>query len=200
MSAPRIEKRLTARFLAVVGLLAMVVALAPSVALAKGDAEKFRANGIIRGAVGPGASSVVDIKISRWTTEEEREDLLEALRDKGTKGLYDELRKQKKAGFFQIRGEVSYRTLYNHQIVDGSKRRIVIATDRPIEFMEVYDRDISLQFPIALAVIDFDDEKGTGEGIVMYGAELVYNEDKDTLEITNFAQQPVLLGDVRKLQ
>ena len=76
----------------------------------------------------------------------------------------------------------------------------LIATDRPVAFKEVNDHDISLQFPISLAIIDFDDEAGTGEGIVMYGAELVYNEDKDMLEITNYANQPVLLGDVRKLK
>ena len=118
MSAGRLEKRAFVKVVAFAGLVAMVVALAPSVALAKSDvSEKFRANGMIKGAIGRGASSVVDIKITRWSTDEEREDLLDALRRKGTKGLYDELRKQKKVGFFQIRGEVSYRTLYSHQTV-----------------------------------------------------------------------------------
>lgn len=161
--------------------------------------ELYRANAMVPGAVGPGSAASVDIKINRFSTDEEEEKLRMALKAHGPKGLYDKMKKQKKTGFVAIRGERGYPTYYTQEIRDGGKRNILILTDREIYFEEVYNREITMQFPFTMITMMLDEE-GNGEGTAILGAELKWDEAKDVLRITGYSAEPIRLEGIRLIK
>jgi hypothetical protein len=170
-------------------------------AQAKGDkvGELYRANAMVPFAVGPGATGSVDIKIGRWSTEEEEQRLRDALRQKGTEGLFNEMKRQKKTGFVAVRGERGYPTYYAQELLEGDQRTILILTDREIEFEEVYNREISLQFPFTMISMTVDGT-GNGTGMAILGAELVWDEQQDVLRVTGYSAEPIRLEGIRLIK
>lgn len=168
---------------------------------AKGDkvSELYRANAMVPGAVGPGASASVDIKINKFSTEEEEEDLRMALKAHGPQGLHKRMKKHQKTGFVAIRGERGYPTYYTQEIMDAGKRNILILTDREIYFEEVYNREISTQFPFTMIMMELDDE-GNGKGTAILGAELVWDEKQDALKVTGYSAEPIRLEGIQLIK
>ena len=160
--------------------------------------ELYRSNAMAQGLVGTGATANVDIKITRLSTEEEEEELLEALRVGGPKRLHSELRNQKKVGFIAVVGERGYPLYYADLVEEGGKKTYFLATDRPIDFFEAYWNNISLQFPFTLITMTVDAE-GNGTGQAILGAEVIFDEAKDTLNITNYDALPVRLEGIRRV-
>ena len=139
-------------------LLAVVAFLAVSaLAQAKGS-ELYRANVMVPGVVGSGSTSVVDIKINRWSTEKEETELREALQVGGPERLFNEMKRQQKTGFIALRGDRGYPHYYASEISEGGQRHILILTDREIYFEEVYNREISMQFPFTMITMALDEE------------------------------------------
>jgi hypothetical protein len=172
-----------------------------SSASAKGDkvSELYRANAMVPGVVGPGAAASVDIKINRFSTDAEEGSLRLALKAHGPEGLYDKMKKQQKTGFVAIRGERGYPTYYTQEIMDGGKRNLLILTDREIYFEEVYNREISMQFPFTMITMALDEE-GNGEGTAILGAELKWDEAKDVLRITGYSAEPIRLEGIKLIK
>ena len=182
-------------------LLVVGVLITTSSATAKGDkvSELYRANAMVPGAVGPGASASVDIKITKFSTDEEEEDLRMALKAHGPQGLHKRMKKHQKTGFVAIRGERGYPTYYTQEILEGGKRNILILTDREIYFEEVYNREISTQFPFTMIMMELDDE-GNGQGTALLGAELVWDEGKDVLRVTGYSAEPIRLEGIQLIK
>src|SRR5262245_33946356 len=97
--------------------------------------DVYYANAI---ALGQGLSSQLQITITRWTTDQEREELLKTLVEKGQDAMIDVLKKQEETGFLRLPNTLGYRLYYAYQTQVGDKRRIVLATDRPINMAEAW--------------------------------------------------------------
>jgi hypothetical protein len=182
-------------------LLFATLVLTSSPANAKSDkvSELYRANAMVPGAVGPGAAASVDIKINRFSTDAEEEDLRKALKAHGPQGLHKRMKKHQKTGFVAIRGERGYPTYYTQEIMVGGKRNILILTDREIYFEEVYNREISTQFPFTMIMMELDDE-GTGQGTAILGAELIWDEAQDALKVTGYSAEPIRLEGIKLIK
>lgn len=187
------------RAFVLVGCLAIVATLVAVAPASAKVSELYRANVMVPGVVAAGSTSSVDIKITRWSTEGEEEQLREALRVGGPERLFNEMKRQKKTGFVALRGDRGYPTYYSQEIMDGGKRHIIIVTDREIYFEEVYNREISMQFPFTMITLALDDE-GNGQGTAILGAELQWDETKDALRITGYSAEPVRLEGVRLIK
>lgn len=174
----------------------LVVAAIPAVAKEGKVSELYRANAMVPGVVGPDAAASVDIKINRFSTEAEEATLQQSLQTHGPQGLFQEMKKQKKTGFVAIRGERGYPTYYTQEFSEGGNRHILILTDREILFEEVYNREITMQFPFTMITMILDSE-GSGQGTAILGAELIWDEAKDVLRITGYSAEPVRLEGVR---
>ena len=168
-------------------------------AVAEKVSELYRTNAMVPGTVGPGSAASVDIKVSRWSTDEEEDQLVQALKHGGTQGLHKEMKRQKKTGFVAIRGERGYPTYYAQEITENGQRAIIILTDREIEFEEVYNREISMQFPFTMISMALDDE-GNGTGAAILGAELKWDEEKDVLRVTGYSAEPIRLEGIRLIK
>lgn len=145
-------------------------------------------------------AGTIDIVVNRWSTDQERDQLLSALREGGTGGLLRALQKIKDpAGYIRTPTSVGYPLRFAREIsmADGG-RRIIIATDRYVSFLEATRQPRSVDYPFMLVDIRMSpDGKGTGK--LMPLAKVTANEDH-TVEIENYASEPVRLTEVRELK
>ncbi len=165
---------------------------------AKKDApiERFAANAIVMGTVGAGTSARIDITIQRWSTDEERDALLQVLAEQGREKFTKALSHQDKVGYIQIRGGLGYDLRYARENRQGDQRTIVIATDRGIGFGELARRSRTLRYDVSLITLQVD-AAGSGEGTIAVGAELSFDSASNTLTVENYSSEPVRLTKVR---
>jgi hypothetical protein len=79
---------------------------------------------------------------------------------------------------------------------DGG-RRIVLATDRPIGFLEAQAGGRTLDYRFTLIELRLD-KNGKGEGKMSVAARPEFNDH--VLVIEDYATQPVMLNNVQKVQ
>lgn len=182
--------------------LALLVAV-PVVAKDKNKSiEKYKANAIMQA---PGAGSMAEINIYRWSSDEEREQIVEVIKKASaesrinSRDVAKELRGMEKAGYAFFAGRQGYPLRYARAFDTGDgKRQIVLATDRPVSFAEAYDQSRLGDFDVTIILLTVDAE-GKGEGLLSMGTEVKWNDSTNKLEITNVSSQPIKLGDVRRV-
>lgn len=184
---------------------ALAAALVAPAAQAKDPVERLTAFAVdmsttpdlrARGA----RSGVVDVVIERWSTDQERTRLRDALREGGADLLLKEIQKiDDPAGNIATPGSIGTPLRFAMQtpLPDGG-RRILVATDRRIGFLEAVNRPRSADYPFLLLDIRLD-AKGEGTGKLLPVARVVAADDS-TIEVENYASEPVRLTKVRVLK
>ncbi|MCU0232762.1 MAG: hypothetical protein MUE90_01840 [Thermoanaerobaculales bacterium] len=195
-------------------VLAAAVGLAVSAA-AQEEPESFReqftARAVSMGTssppiLPPGTTATIDINITRWTTDEEHQQLFDVLAKKGQRALVREMRRQPETGWIRVitagRGgntttrTPSERLRYARQIpLENGGRRLILAFDRPITMSEALQQPRWRNFDVTIFFIDLDAEN-VGEGQLAIGVQLRVEQETNTLKIVNFATEPVRLTRV----
>ena len=167
--------------------------------------ERYRAFSV---AMGSGTSGVLDIAITRWTTEEERKTLVTSLMENGQEKTVDLLRKQKETGFIRtqtgggMRGWPSVRLHYAYQFPQQDGKRVVIlVTDRNIGMAEAMRNDKSVEYEISALVMELqknEDGKEEGQGTLYLATKLGWDKEKQKLEVESMGQQPIRLTDIKR--
>jgi hypothetical protein len=149
---------------------------------------------------GRARTGTVDITIDRWSTDQERDMLLGALREGGSDGLLRALQKIKdEAGHIQTPGNLGYPLRFARRIpLPSGGNRIIIATDRPISYFEATNRPLTADYPFMVIDIRLGPD-GKGEGKLMPVARINANEEH-VVEIENWASEPVRLTQVREVK
>ena len=153
----------------------------------------------------PGRSTRVQITITRWSTDEERAEILTQLIENGQEAMVKVLQKQKETGFIRVTNPAealssfpSERLRYAREYpLEGGKRRIVLALDRPISFAEAVYRPRWRDYDVTLLVMDVDAE-GNGEGECAVGVRLSVDQEKKALVVETFGTEPVRLTRIKK--
>lgn len=161
---------------------------------------RFSANAMNVGNVGPRGAARVDIVINRWSTEEERAELMAALTGqsgRGSRELANTLFRQESVGTIRETQSVANDLRYSRRIVGEEGQQIILATDRPLGFAEVWRSSRTLDYNVSLVVLELDAE-GRGEGVIMLGAEFAWDEENNQIVITHFSTQPIQLTNVRQ--
>ena len=158
-----------------------------------GEPEDFTAIAIVNNNLGSGAGTVL-IHISRWSTDMERTRLIATLQEKGPDQLLDELKDMRSVGTIRTPDSLAYDLRYAHQEpgADGG-RQIVLATDRPIGFWEAVHRPRTIQYPFTVIQMQIGND-GKGKGTLSVATKIVAR--KNTVELENFATQPVMLTEI----
>ena len=150
----------------------------------------------------PGHASLgaLEIAIERWATEEEHEQLLDTLIEKGSAALLSALQEIKpRAGYIRTSIRPGWDIQYAREVPFGEgARRIIIATDRPLNFGEFQNRSRSASYGFILAEIRLTKE-GKGVGKLASMAKVSWNKETRSLEIENYSNEPVRLTDVEVL-
>jgi hypothetical protein len=209
---------MNARWTATLSFAMLTIIALAAVAGAEEPGEKFRqsfsATAVAMGTsnppiLPPGRNARLDINITRWSTDAEREALFGELVENRQQGLITALRKQKETGWIRITGPTqrggmtafpSERFRYSREILneDGS-RRVVLAFDRPISMYEAVNRPRWRDYDMTLLVMDLDAE-GNGVGQLAIGVQLEFKADTRTLVIENFGTEPVRLMNIRQVR
>lgn len=190
------------RFVATVAALGLSLAFgllaAPPAAAQEDLPLRFTATAMNVGSPGPRGTARLDIVVNRWSTEEERAELLAALKGqsgRGSRELPNTLFRQESVGTIREVQNVANDLRYSRRIVGEQGQKIILATDRPLGFAEVWRASRTLDYNVTLVVLELDAE-GKGEGLIMLGAEFAWDEEENQIVITHFATQPIRLTSV----
>jgi len=173
----------------VLGLAATVMALQDRTPLT------LTAFAVNLNALRPAAqANIVEIKIDRWSGDQERASLVGALRSGGETAALSALQKTPPVGIIRTPDSVGWDLHYAHEVPtpDGG-RNIYIATDRPIAFWEAANDTRSTHYPFTLVELHLD-RNGNGEGRLTIATKATLNGDR--IELENYSTQPVMLEKV----
>ncbi len=156
--------------------------------------------------VATGANAIVDIRVNKWSTPKEREDLIATFVDKGQDKLLDKLRDLPVKGRISIPARQGpdpnqtrlgwdLRFAMQTPLEDGGMR-ILIATDRYMSFAEVRNRPRTYDYPFTFLEIRLNKD-GTGEGKMAVATQLRFDKKKQTIIFENYSTEPVRLTNVK---
>jgi hypothetical protein len=176
---------------ACVALLSMLIPR--SWAQTLGEPEEFTATAIVNNERVSGAGTVL-IRVTRWSTDMERTQLIETLQKKGPDELLDQLKGMRSVGTIRTPDSLAYDLRYAHERpgADGG-RQIVLATDRPIGFWETVNQPRIIQYPFTVIQMQMGNE-GKGKGTLSYATKIIARDN--VVELENFDTQPVMLTEI----
>ncbi len=168
--------------------------------------ERYTAFGV---AMGAGMAGVLNITITRYSTEEERKLLVDSLAKDGQEKTIDLLRKQKETGFARtqsgagMKGWPSVRLHYAHEAQQDGKRVVVLVTDRNMTMAERASGGRSVDYDVSALVMELEPVEGDaklvekGQGTLFQAAKLSFDKD-NKLQVEYLGTQPIRLTDIKR--
>jgi hypothetical protein len=156
-----------------------------------------------------GANGIVEIRITKWSTAEERQALIGTFLDKGQDGLLKMIEKVHEHGRIRLPGAMgpgrasAQASLGNdlrytaHTKLEDGGDRIVIGTDRYISFAEEVNQPRTIDYPFTFIQIHLPKGGGEGEGKLAYATKLSFDKKKNVVEMENYGTEPVRLNQVK---
>jgi hypothetical protein len=151
-----------------------------------------------------GANGILEITIDKWSTAEERKQLLTTVAEKGQPALLSALQKQSVKGRIRIPGWTgadpnNYRTGWNlryawHEPLPTGGERVVLAVDRYMSFLEIRNQPKSVDYPFTLVQLHLNND-GKNEGKLAAFTMITFDKKKQVLEIENYGTEPVRLSN-----
>ena len=206
-----VGKRLSKHFAALALILGLLMPLigTPSAAVAEESFDlpmNLQGNLMLaQSGTGGRRSSMLQIRIREWTTEEERHQILSEIQESSAQGgrnhnraVARALRGGSRVGTLNVPGGTGWSLRYSRvgKTSEG-KYRIILATDRPVAFAEAWNSSMAGEFDVSVIQLTIDAE-GKGEGTLSLGTEVRWNSETERLEVTNLSSQPIRFGDVRR--
>jgi hypothetical protein len=146
--------------------------------------------------VAAGKSFGFTVYITDWTTDQQVTDFINTLKENGPNGLEKAFDKTKDVGRVSPTGFVGNSFRYARSTpTQGGGRHIVMVTNRPMRFWEVYNSGRSSDYPFGIIVLNVD-SAGKGTGTLAPICKIKFNK-KNELEIEHYGQKPLRLANVR---
>jgi hypothetical protein len=156
--------------------------------------------------IATGANAVMDIRVDRWSTEREREELIATFVEGGQDKLLDKLRDVPIKGRMnipgwngpdpdQVRLGWNLRFAMRTAMGDGGAR-ILLATDRYMSFAEMRNRPRTYDYPFTFLEIHLAPD-GSGEGKMAVATQLRFDARAKAIIFENYSSEPVRLTNVR---
>ena len=157
--------------------------------------RQFSATAFGQAGAAAGKSFGVNIFITAWTTDQQVQDYISVLKEKGPDGLVRAMEKSDDVGRLSPTGFVGsgFRFARYRKTANGGLH-IVMVTNRPMSFGEVYRGGRSTDYQFGIAVIDVD-SSGKGTGQLAPVCKIKFNKNGQ-LEIENYGQKPLRLANV----
>jgi hypothetical protein len=191
---------------ALAALAVSVAGNAPLRAQTNGEPIRLSAWAVSMANVATGANAVINIRIDKWSTEAEREQLINTFLEKKQDGLLSALQKVPVKGRINIPGRTGpdpqqtrlgwdLRYAMQWPGEDGGKR-IMVATDRYMSFQEVSQQPRSYDYPFTFVEIHLNKD-GEGVGKMAVATQLRFDKKEKQIIMENFSSEPVRLQQVK---
>jgi len=145
-----------------------------------------------------GTAGNVEMQVDRWSSDAERDKLINALTTKGADKLLDVLQDLPVKGNFRAPGQLGWDIRFaRHYPTEDGGERVVLATDRPIGFLEAANQPRSINYPFTVIEMQLNRD-GEGKGTVSLATKVILDKKKNMITLENFALQPVLLTQVKR--
>jgi len=163
----------------------------------RGHEERFTATAINMGTR-RATIDRVDIVVTQWSPQVQRDRLLAVLFEKGPEKLLDVLQDLPKVGYFKTPESLAYDLRYAQRTpLPDRGERVVLATDRYIRFWEVARGSRTTDYPFTIIELRLDGD-GRGEGKMSIATRVLADKKNNTVVLENWGTQPVMLKDVRR--
>jgi hypothetical protein len=175
---------------------AFLLAAAAVPARAADHALSLTAHALNLSAPGRARTTTLQITFDRWSTDEERQSLLDTIVEKDPDALSGALQKMPKVGTIRTTTSLGWDIHYARMEPTASGgTRVIFATDRPMSFREAANAGRSTDYDVLVAEIRLGPD-GKGDGRLVAAAKVSYDREKRQIEIENYDNQPVRLTQV----
>ncbi|BCS35536.1 hypothetical protein TBR22_A47690 [Luteitalea sp. TBR-22] len=186
--------------------LAALANFAPTVLAQNAEQLQISAFAISLGTTATGASAMVDMQITNWSTAAERARLIDTMIQKGPDAALRELQKLPVKGRFrlpslmgpdpsQLRLGHDIRYAFQTPLEDGG-RRIIVITDRYIGFREARNQPRTVDYPFTLMELRVN-ARGEGTGKASVATRITFDKKNQKIELENWSSEPVRLNEVK---
>jgi len=125
-----------------------------------------------------GKTVSVKVTIYEFSTEEDRQILIDAFKEGQNQGLVNALTKMKAVGRIAITGTLGYDLSFIRLIPTPTGRKIRFVTNRVLRFGEAYYNTQTTAFNLTAGEIDLNDsDKDKSAGVLFPAAQLVLNKE-----------------------
>jgi len=128
----------------------------------------------------------VNIYVEEYSTQEDRNTLIEAFKTRKQQGLVDALQKMKTKGRVRFAsGGVGNDVKYIIELPATSGRRLRLITDRWLSFAELYNSTRSTDYSVGAIELNLTPD-GKGTGTVLPACKLTVNKKSKEVEVETF--------------
>jgi hypothetical protein len=156
--------------------------------------------------VATGANQMIEIRVEKWSTEQERQMLISTFLEKGQDQLLRALQKAPVKGRIRMPNRTGpdpnqTRLGWNLRYAayapgeDGG-HQIMVATDRYMSFAEVRNQPRTVDYPFTFAQLVLNKD-GEGEGKMPVAVQLQFDKKKNQVIVENYSTEPVRLYQVK---
>ena len=149
--------------------------------------------------INTGRTGRLEVSVDRWSTADERQNVITTSLKEGQDVLLEVLRDFKPVGRIYSPGSIGYDVRFSQQreLPDGG-REIILATDRPMSFWELVNQPKSSDYPFTWVQFRMRPD-GRGEGELAVAARVTGDEANRLLEVEHYTLQPVRLQNVKSM-
>jgi hypothetical protein len=124
-----------------------------------------------------GSQFSITLNIYDYSTQADKQILVDAFQKGKDQGLVNALSKMKAAGHIEVTGTLGYDCSYIQMIPTPTGRKIRFVTNRPLRFGEVYWDTRSTDYNLTAGEFDLNDtDKSKSTGVLYPAAELVIDK------------------------
>ena len=123
----------------------------------------------------------VNINIDRYSSDADRQTLIDAFQKDGSKGLSSALEKMSSKGRLAVTGTVGYDITFARRVSTPDGYRVRILTNRPLSFRESLNGSRSEDYNLSFVELNINDTPSKSSGILLPAVQ--FKVDKKTNEI-----------------
>jgi hypothetical protein len=145
-----------------------------------------------------GSATPLQIVIDRWSSDAVRNKLMDVMLNKGADALLDELRDAPKVGYIRTQTSLGWDLHFARRMPgeDGGER-IIVATDRPMTFAELWNQPRSVEYPFTVIEMRVN-PSGQGDGTMSLATKVIPDKENNIVTLENYDTQRIRLQQVRR--
>jgi hypothetical protein len=177
---------------ALVGALGIAAAVS---AQTNGVAERFSAVAV---DLDRGNATPIQIVINRWSSDAERDRLMNVMMNKGANALLETLQDLPRVGYIRTNTSLGWDLHFASRVPgeDGGER-IIIATDRPMSFSETWNQSRSVDYPFTIIELRVNNA-GEGDGTLSLATKVIPDKANNIVTLENYDIQRIRLQQVKR--